>query len=237
MGHIVEEVQKKLHSSRQKYLDNLHMEQVDQDTWTIVLDPPAMWIEEGLDEHEMIDDLLKSDKARMTKSGAKVLSVPFEHAKGAAESTPAQRDLTETVKKEMKSRGIPYGGLEMDEGGKPKTGLLHSFDVMSAPLKTSDGAGQGAGPVGSVRQGSTGIPFLQGVRVYQKPIKGKDGSVSVKKSIVTFRTVSSAQKGTGKWMYPGLEGKNFFDEAAEWAQKEFEDRIRDRIIVTVAKKL
>ncbi len=239
-AHIIEEVQKKLHSTRKKYLENLHVDQVDDDTWAVVLDPPAMWIEEGMDEHEMIDDLLKSDKARTTKKGSKVLSVPFEHKKGPSESTPAQKDLTNTVKKEMKQRGIPYGGLEMDDSGKPKQGLLHSFDVMSAPVHKGPNqfaVGQGAGPIGQVRQGPTGIPFLQGVRVYQKPVKMKDGGEKVVKSIVTFRTVSSTMKGSGRWYYPGIEAKNFFEEAAEWAQKEFEERIKDRIVVTVAKKL
>lgn len=239
-AHIIEEVNAKLHSTRKKYLENLHTEQIDQDTFAVILDPPAMWIEEGQDEHEMIDDLLKSDKARTTKKGSKVLSVPFEHKKGAAESTPAQQDLTKTVKAEMKQRGIPYGGLEMDEAGKPKLGLLHSFDIMTKPLNKGPNAfspGAGAGPIGQVKQGPTGIPFLQGVRVYQKNLKMKDGSEKVVKSVVTFRTVSSTMKGSGRWVYPGIEGKKFFEEAAEWAQKEFEDRIKDKIIVTVAKKL
>ena len=233
--HIQEEVKQKLHSTRQMYLDNLHAEPVDADTWAIILDPPAMWIEEGMPQHEMIDDLLKSDKARTTKKGSKVLSVPFEHKKGAAESTPAQKDLTDTIKSEMKKRGIQYGGLEKDAGGTPKLGLLHSFDINTGPMKTGMGPGQGAGPIGAPRQGPTGVPFLAGVRVYQKSYKDKKGKDHVKKSIVTFRTVSSEMKGTGRWMYPGFTAKHFLDEGAEWAQKEFENNIKDKLIISIAR--
>ena len=233
--HIQEEVKQTLNSTRQIYLDNLHVEPIDGDTWAIILDSPAMWIEEGMSQHEMIDDLLKSDKARTTKKGSKVLSVPFEHKKGAAESTSAQKDLTDTIKSEMKKRGIPYGGLEKDGGGQPKLGLLHSFDITSGPLKTSMGPGQGAGPIGAVRQGPTGVPFLAGVRVYQKSYKDKMGKDHVKKSVVTFRTVSSEMKGSGRWVHPGTRAHKFLDEGAEWAQKEFEDNIKEQLIISISK--
>src|SRR6185369_6175367 len=113
------------------------------------------------------------------------------------EQTHAAKDLTDTIKAEMRRRKIPYGNLEKGADGQPKTGLLHSFDIMKAPNKTGEGPGQGKGPVGKVRQGPTGIPFLQNIRVYQKSVTDKKtGKSSVSKSIMTFRTVSSKQKGT-----------------------------------------
>lgn len=236
-AHIIEEVQAKLHSTREKYLKALHVEQIDADAWSIILDPDAMWIEEGMDEHEMIDDLLKSSSAKTAADGSKYLSVPFEHKKGPTQSTQAQQDLTNTIKQEMKSRGIPWGGLEKDVSGKAKRGLIHSFDIMTAPLKTSEGPGQGHGPIGSPRQGPTGIPFLAGVRVYQKGVRGKSGEEKMVKSVVTFRTASSKMKGSGRWVHPGLEAKLFLDEAAEWALKQWESKIRDQLIVAVTKNL
>lgn len=236
-AHILEEVQDKLHSTRQKYLDALHMEQVEEDTWVISLDTKAMFIEEGLPPNkDMLDGLLKSTKAKTAKDGSRYIVVPFQHNKGQTAQTPAAKNLTDTVKAEMKKRKIPYGKLEMDSAGKPKTGLLHSFDIMKQPLKTAEGAGQGRGPIGSVKQGPTGIPLLQGIRVYQTATKDKAGKEKVTKSIMTFRIASSKHKGQGRWIHPGLEAKRFFDEAAAWALKEFEERIRDQVLITVAHK-
>lgn len=235
-AHIAEQVNSKLHSTREKYLKALNMEQVDQDTWVITLDKSAMWIEEGIPPNtDMLEWLLRSKKARTAKDGSRYLVVPFEHKKGKTSQTPAQKDLTDTLKKEMGKRGIPYGKLETDAGGKPKTGLLHSFDIMKSPLKTGNGAGMGKGPIGQVRQGPTGIPFLQGVRVYQSKVKDRAGKESVKKSIMTFRIASSKHKGSGRWVHPGLEAKKFFDEASDWALRQFEQHIRDQILVQVSR--
>lgn len=236
-AHIVEEVQQKLHSTRQKYLDALSYTQVDEDTWVISLDKPALFIEDGLPPNkDMLDGLLKSPKAKTAKDGSRYLIVPFEHKKGKTEQTQAQSTLTDTIKTEMKRKRIPFGKIETDAKGQPKTGLLHSFDILKNPVKSGQGPGQGHGPTGSVRQGPTGIPFLQGVRVYQNKVKGKDGKESVKKSIMTFRVASSKHKGQGRWIHPGLEAKHFFDEAAKWALKEFEEKIRDQILISVSQK-
>lgn len=233
-AHILEQVQAKLHSTREKYVKALSFKQVDADTWVIELAKDAMFIEEGIKPNtDMLDGLLKSSKAKTAKDGSRYIVVPFQHNKGATQQTPAQTTLTNTIKSEMKKRKIPYGKLETDASGKPKTGLLHSFDIMKQPIKTAPGAGSGHGPIGQVKQGPTGIPHLQGVRVYQTKVKDAKGKESVKKSIMTFRIASSKMKGQGRWVHPGLEAKKFLDEAADWALKEFETRIRDQILISV----
>lgn len=227
---IVELAQQHLHSTRKKYIDSLSIKQENESTWIIALDKKALWIEEGMEEHEMVDDLLKSKKTKTSKDGSRYLSVPFEHKKGPTEQTPYQKSLTDTIKAEMKKRNIPYGNLEMDRDGKPKMGLLHKFDIMKNPLKTGEGPGQGKGAVGQVRQGPTGIPFLQGVRVYQKMVADQTGKLHPQKSIMTFRTVSSKHKGTGRWVHPGLKAKLFFDQAEDWIRKEWESKIKPMVL-------
>lgn len=236
-AHIVEQVQSKLHSTRDKYLQHLHFKQVSDDTTLITLDRDAMWIEEGIPpNYNMLDGLLKSKKAKTAADGSRYVVVPFEHKKGPTQQTPAQTSLTDTIKKEFKDRKIPYGKLEVGKDGKPKTGLLHSFDIMHSPVKTGQGPGQGHGPVGAVRQGPTGIPFLQGVRVYQKEFTDKAGKSSVKKSIVTFRIASSKHQGTGRWIHPGLEAKRFLDEAASWAKQLWSEEISKKIAISVSNR-
>lgn len=238
-AHIVEEAQEKLHSRRQKFLDNLAFSQVDQDTWVITVQRAAVWIEEGKPSGSMVDDLL-GDNPKISKDGVPYRVIPFEHSKAPTQQTTAQQNLTATVKQALKERNIPYGGIERDDKGKPKTGLLHKFDIMDKPIRQDMGRGQGQGPVGQVQQGNTGIPLLQGVRVYQKALFNDDGTPKVDKqgqqrasrSIMTFRVVSARHKGN-KWEYPGIEGMGFLDEAEEWAYREWSENILPRLLKSV----
>lgn len=243
-AHIVEEANKKLHARRQAFIEGVSFKQEGPDTWLIVLDAKARWIDDGLEPHEMIDDLLsqRSGKAKgpkTSKDGSRYRVIPFFHGpgKGGTSQTPAEASLQATIKSELKkannqltgNRGIPYAKIENGADGKPATGLLHSFDITNAPSKTGNGPGQGWGPIGSVRQGATGIPFLQGVRIYQRQVKGADGKPTVKRAIMTFRTVSSKMKGTGRWFHPGLPPAKIFDEAHAWGIRKWENEILPKV--------
>jgi hypothetical protein len=242
-GKIVEFARKELHSTRQKYVDALTYMPVNSYTWVVNLDRKMLWLEDGLEPNrEMIEDLLSSPKAKTGKDGSKYLSVPFEHKKGETQQTPGATSLTDTIKAEFKKAKIPYGKIENGKDGKPMLGLLHKIDINHAPLKTvgnpwysgtRPGLGQGSGPIGSVMQGPTGIPLLQGVRVYQKEFTDKDGAKRVGRSIVTFRMVSSKMMGTGRWTHPGIEAKKFLDKAYEWAMKEWETKVRDEVLDSI----
>ena len=224
----VELASTKLHTRRQQFIDALSFKQVNEDTWLINLDRKARWIEEGMKPHEMIDDLLKSPKAKQAADGSKYLVVPFKHNKGPTQSTVAQQDLTSTVKSFLRNHNkknpdnkIGYGTIERNPDGSPKLGLLHKFDIKSGYNKTHNGPGQGWGPIGQVKMGATGIPFLQGIRIYQREVTNKQGKKSVERNIMTFRVVSSKHRGTGRWKHPGLEPAHIFDEAADWAMAEW----------------
>jgi hypothetical protein len=222
----------RLNSRRDMFVEGLTLYPVNDDVWIVELDAKVRWIDDGVPEHSMLDDLLKSPKAKTAKDGSKYVVVPFNHGpgKGPTNSTQAQQDLTSTIKTEMKRRKIPFGKIEKGEDGSPKIGKLHSFDIMNAPNKTHEGPGQGKGPVGSARQGPTGIPFLQGVNVYQSKVKDKAGKESVKKSIMTFRVASSKHKSEGRWEHPGLDPVNILDDAMAEAMEEFEKEIAPGLI-------
>lgn len=249
-AHIVERVQAKLRSTREKYLENLGMQQVDGNTWVIQVDQPALFIEDGLPPNfDMIDSLLDDSprpgaknkptgKTKTAKDGSRYRVVPFEHSKAKTRQTPAQTSLTDTIKSEMKRRGMPgIGTLEVDGNGKPKQGLVRSFSIRNQPVKTSVGPGQGKGPMGAVRQGPTGIPFLQGVRIYQKTMKDGKGKDVTKKAVMTFRVVSTKHKGQGRWIHPGLQARKFLDEAVDWALREWETKIKDSVLDQVLNSL
>jgi len=229
---ILEIAQEKLKSTRSKYTEALKFSQVGPDTWMISLDKSALFIEEGLPPgFDMLPGLLNSPKAKTGKNG-RYISVPFEQNTRPQNTAGNAKELNNAVRKELKARGINYSKLDVDERGNPKLGLLHSFDF-GTPKKTKEGPYQGHGKIGDPRQGRTGIPFLQGVRVYQKEIATPKGP-KVQRAILTFRTASENSEG---WKHPGLNALKAFEEAAEWAVREWSSKIAgqtlDAIIETI----
>lgn len=229
--------QRKLHSRRRMYLDALHIGEDNGDI-VVSLDASVHWIEDGMRPHSMLADLLGSDKAKTSKDGHKYLVVPFELNKKKQDMTPAQRTLLETVRKSLAMVGEKPNRIETAGDGTPRTGLVRKMDIMSVPVKTANSPGQGHGAIGDVRQGPTGIPFLQGVRVYQNKMKGKDGEEKVQRTVMTFRVASEKHGEDGdRWNHPGLQAMNFFEEAARWAQEQFDSVIGPEIAAQITMQL
>jgi hypothetical protein len=242
----IELASERLNSRRKKFIDALSLN-FEEGVWVLKLDESMAWIDDGIEPHNMIENLLKSPKAKRSKDGSSYLVVPFDHSPGhgATNSTPAQLDLVDTVKAEMKRRKIPWATVERDSQGRPKTGKLHSFHIKNTPLKTGEGPGQGWGPKGDVKQGPNqaqikggkskpgggGIPFLQGVSVYQTP----DGGGGTKRSVMTFRVVSSKQSSP-RWDHPGLQPTHLFLDTEKWMWEEFK-KMEPEIIQSVLDKL
>jgi hypothetical protein len=233
-AHLLENVQNKLHSTRQKYIDALQMAQISDQAWVIVLEPQAFWIEDGLPPNrDMTEDLLKPGRGsstgknniRTARDGSRYRSIPFQHNKPPTQQTPIQKSLTDAIKSEMKARKIPYGKLETDTGGQPKEGLLHSFDVVRR--------GKGA----AIPVGKSGVSLLQNVRVYQKKSVDRRGKETIQKGIFTFRTVSSKHAGSGKWVHPGLAPRNFMEDAYTWALAEWTNKIGPETVERVLSEI
>lgn len=230
-AHIVEEANKRLHTRRGLFIEALSYFQISDDTWVVSLDAKARWIDDGMPDHNMLDDLLKSPKAKNAKDGSRYIVVPFRHSGGPTQLTPAQMNLLTTIKAHLKDRGIPYGKLEHDASGAPKLGRLHRFDVMKEPIKSHNGPGQGRGPIGRPIQGPTGIPVLKGISVYQRKITDKQGKESVKREIMTFRVASSKHREQGgRWDHPGLKPMKLMDEGLEWARAHWESKVAPGVL-------
>ena len=216
---IVKQVNDKLHSRREKYKDALSFKQVADNLWVIELDAKAMWIEEGKEAGSMLDDLLKSPKAKTDKDGHKYLIVPFEHTKPPTKQTVEAQSITDILKKGLKQAGVGFKKLDRNPDGSVKQGLVHKGDY-GGPKK----------PHWSNRA-------LDGVRVYQHAMKNPDGSPKTDKKgnamgrrdIMTFRIASEKHRGK-KWEYPGIEGTHFFEHAWEWAIQKWETEILPKLL-------
>lgn len=236
-GKLIELANQKLHTRRQPYIDAVSMFQMDETTFVVNLDASARWIEDGMPEHDMLENLLKSRKVKRAKDGSAYLVVPFQHNRAKSSMTPAQQSLLATIKKELASLGSEFPGgtitpnkLEMKADGTPKLGLVRTMDITKAPVSTQ-ALRIGRGPEGQVAQGATGgIPILKGVRVYQKEFQNKAGETKVGRFVMTFRVASSKHKGGGKWQHPGLEATNLMDEAMKWATETWSSKIAPNLL-------
>ena len=136
-------------------------------------------------------------------------SIPFGHDKSESQVPSALRSLEQTLKTELKKRKIPFKKIEKNADGSPKLGKLHELNIDSD------------------QKGPTGIPYLQGVNIYQSQSE-ETGEVS--RSIMTFRTVSDKHKALGRWFHPGLDPKHFFEMAFAWSQQVWENEILPEIL-------
>jgi hypothetical protein len=242
-AHVREKAQGKLKSRLDLFMENLELETLDKGVYAVTIKEKARWIEDGMEPHSMLEDLLRSPKARTAKDGSRYLIVPFKHNVAPSKQTPLQSELLGHLKNALKSKNIPYQKIERNPDGSARTGLLHGFDLHGPKRKTP---GEGAqGPLGrpysahslgtAGEQGPAGRPYLWGVRIYQRMLKNPDGSQkmtgkgqpAVGRDIFTFRVASSKQ--SNKWFHPGTPPMHFLDDAYEWAKRQWDEVIAPKI--------
>jgi hypothetical protein len=225
---VVELASSQLRTTRQEYLKHLSYEQAGPSLWTVTLNSKAMWIEEGMPRHEMVDDLLKN--ARVSKKGVRYKVIPFP-IKGASQTAPAALPIRMAAMGALRKAKINMRDIAKAVDGSPKIGSLHRLDVMNSPIKTANGPHMGQGALGMVRQGMTGTPFLKGMNVMQRTMNG-----NIQKTAMTFRVVTSLHKGSGRWVHPGVKAKKLLDQAFAWAENEWATVIKPDILNGMAEQ-
>ena len=214
---ITELAQSKLHQTRSIYTDNLDFKEVSPGVWLITLDQPALWIEEGRKSGDMTEDLLRKG-AKISADGHRYKAIPFEQSKSPSKASPYQTNLIAKIKAAIKAENVvrqsnkkellTYKKLQVDEKGSPRLGLVDRLKVSS-----------------SMPSSRASYETLAGLAFYQTKTK----SGKVRRDVMTFRIVSDKHKGS-KWIHPGREPSNFFEEALAWADRQFEDVILPEIM-------
>jgi len=206
---VKELASEQLHTRAKEYKDNVTFEEVEEGVWVVTLKQPAMWIEEGVDPGSMVDNLLKNNP-KINKEGKRYKAIPFEHSKNPSQQTPQAQELVKQIKQHMRRKKIPFRKLELGRDGSPRVGLLHRFSIDSDK------------PTSRAKTDA-----LKNVTVYQTKDKVTG---TVRRDVLTFRTVTEDHKEEGLWVHPGLPGVKLFDKAFDWALTTWEREIMPDIL-------
>lgn len=213
---IVEEAQK-LKATRRQYLDNLSVQKIyggpDQEIWSVSLRQQAEWIENGYPRGEMIDKILRGGKPpKIAKDGAEYKTIPFKY-KGVKKSdmSAAQNRLANYVKNQLTKQGLDK--IITGADGKPIIGKAASVKITDPKQ-----------PLGRFAK-----PLLSGLTIYQTEQKTKSGGTKIKQSVMTFRTISSNQKGSGMWENKSWKGLGAFNTVENKIESIWKDMVNDII--------
>lgn len=196
-GMVIEKASSMLKSRRKDYVAAVGLKKIhsskNEEIWAVTLGRSADWIENGKEAKNMLQDFLKSPKAKVAKDGSRYLTIPFEHSKNPSEMSAAELRIANYVKSQLKQHRLDR---TIKQNGKPVIGRAATIDL--------------TGPRAPVSK--EGKPLLQGLTIYQHEVKGKSGKTRIKRDVMTFRIASDKQVGKGLWDHPGLKGAKIFDQ-------------------------
>jgi hypothetical protein len=209
-GHVKEQAAAKLHTSYKAFVDNLTFEEIAPSVFMISVLEDGLWVEEGIEKNkDMKPDLLQG------KSHA---VIPFDYSKSPSQVDAGTKGAIREIDRQLRGisnkrakdglSNITRTKIEYNDSGSPKIGKLHEFDF------------------GGRTPGKGSTPQLKGLSIYQS----LTSTGNVRRDVMTFRTVTNGPASQGKWIYPGIEGKKFLDEALTWAQKEWDEKIYPDIL-------
>lgn len=229
---------------------NLRWIKISDGIWMVELDENAKWLEDGRKETFMGDWLLKpgAKGVKRAKDGSLYRVIPFKETEGGKTAAGASPVLADIVMQHAKSQRISLKKIETNPDSTPKLGILHKLDIRpgdapgyapgaiySKPRTTEDSIATGQG--GTPLPPHAGIFKLSGAVVAQNAYDKKTGELitnpqraqkmiaskkaKVKKETVVFRVISSKHKHENRWMYPEVEGANFFQKAYEHAEQQW----------------
>jgi len=188
------------------FAENCKFVQVSDGIWVVEIRKPALWIEEGVKtEYDMKEALLK--KTEPSENGFRYRVIPFDHGKPPSKQTAFAAQVVTDIRNQLRKDKINFKKIERNEDKSPRVGKLHTLDY----------GGQAPG------KGNT--PVMQGISIYQTAKGG-----SVRRDILTFRTVTDAPNQKNKWIHPGFEGKKFIEQAHKWATEIWEKEVLPSIV-------
>lgn len=196
----------RLNSTRQQYINALHMEQEGEGVWVVYLDPEANHLEEGYDAFPMLPKLAMGPKSKVAKDGSRYVVIPL-------------RQRTSAVN--------PNNAKQADLAAR-----LVSLSKMRKWEKVKAGVSQATGKYTTVermKHAKDDHPYLKGltrVREYKTP----GAKEPMSSAYFTFRTASTKQDAQSHWFHPGFKGAQIFPEVEKWAEFQLEVIINEFLL-------
>lgn len=231
---IVDKAQKELKGWKRDFFlgdkgSNVRWSKVGDGIWMVELDPSVAWMEQGRPK-TFQSWLLEGPNVKTNKKGEKYRVIPMgqKGLAGDKYNNPVP-SVDTTIKNVLKQNKISLKGIEKNDDGTPKLGILHRVnfespftqsqtpDLFSKPRTPDQAALTGLKPHG-------GIHHLQGLTVTQR-MQGK----KVVREAITFRVIHEAHEKEGRWFAPEVKPLNFMQQAHEWALKQWSDTILPQI--------
>lgn len=204
----------KLKSDRERnlFLQNLHFEKNKMggfDSYLIILEEPAMFIEDGAPAIDMRKTHLK---------GRKYVRIPFKHpGKEIPGMKDKQQNLVREIKTAMKENKMPLTKPIVNSKGSP---------IISTPEKPR--AAALIKKVNSMYKGSrSGKSILDNLTVYQTERTNNRGNKTIDRQYMTFRTLSN--ESNAEWKIPAKKGVDIFSEIYKWIEISYSKFLDDQL--------
>lgn len=237
----------RLHSTAHKYLGALKKVDPTPGTWTIILEPSAMYLEEGYSGYDMISaGLARGGKSHFSQeTGRRYVRIPFEHIQAfAKESHPMN-----PVKVQMglpSMTGTTKGSIAQDLKNlkklfAPQDPGITPYPGTNTPIKGKVWAitKNPAGPQWEYREFNSDIrkrlePQKQpsGLTSGITKIQYESGSGKMKSKYLTWRTATDPRipmmvHNKPNWIHPGYPGAHIMKDVEQYITDEFAKRISE----------
>jgi len=195
------EAQNALHSTRSRYLNNLHVIDTGRMEGAVVLDysadPMIRMIEEGASAFDLKEGFRKSSKKKLKADGGWYLTIPFRHStpgsigESSVFSNKMPKDIYSIVKNKKTNIDVPGGG-------RRSSGL--QIGEIPAEYKTPNTNAQGEVPESKAFKS-----------IYEGVIKVRDSKTD-QSMYMSFRKVSDKSLDDS-WTHPGIDTHNLAGRA------------------------
>lgn len=239
----------RLHSTKNKYLAALKKVQTGDDTWTIILDKDAVYLEDGYSGYDMIDaGLASGGKAKFSKeTGRRYVKIPFEHVQAFGNKN---HPMNEVVVQQQSGSGTTKGDLASDLKRLKKIFAPNDSKISTVPVAPGfEGpAAPIMGAVWSIQKSPEGPQWeykefqtdmkkrmelekqpsalLSGITKVQ--FQGENGQM--KSKYLTWRTATDPRMpitvhSKPPWVHPGFQGVKIMKDVESYITAEFASRI------------
>lgn len=235
----------RLHSTVHKYLGALKKVEPSPDTWTIVLEPSAVYLEEGYSGFDQIAAGLAKNGHYSEKTGRRYVRIPFEHVQAFGKGSHPMNPVK--VQMGLPSQtGTTKGSMAQDLKRlkaifAPNDPAITNYPGTNTPIKGKVWSISKApeGPQWQYREFNSDMKSRMELEKQPSPllsgltkVQFETGTGKMKSKYMTWRTATDPRKpitahSKPPWIHPGYEGAHIMRDVEQYISEEFAKRVND----------